>query len=214
MVKQWRIRIPKARSGKTSQQKLNERTPDYVDLTDPPELPDISLPDTEIKTPSINNVPGAFKKLPNFDMRKSVSVDRWVYIQHRMEHEGRAIALAQHLRRGLSQVDGDTWTFIDYDPSVQNNNPTIKTYTVDWDGLGDPLVVMGVEESSANPGGTNQQSSNPLSSSTFGQYAPDAYVWAVYFLVNGAPSDDEWLPNAIPTIDVGPAWPDYDLSFV
>lgn len=212
MVKQWRIKIPKARSGKskTSQQKLNEQTPDYVDLTDPPELPDISLPDTEIKTPSINNFPDAFKKLPNSDMRNSVSVDKWVYIQHRMEHEGRAIALGRHPRRGSSKVDGDTWTFTDYDP----NEPTIKTYTVDWDGLGDPLVVMGVEESSTNPGGTNQQSSNPLSSSTFGQYAPDAYVWAVYFLVNGAPPDDEWLPNVIPTIEVGPVWPDYDLSLM
>jgi hypothetical protein len=210
MVKQFHLKIPQ-RSRKSSQQKLNEQTPAYVDL-DYPQLPDVSLPDIEIETSSITNFPDAFHKLPNPDMLSSVSVQKWEYIQHRMEDEGRAIALARHPRKALVQVDGNVWTFKHYDSAGWSNAPTLKTYTVEWDGVGDPLVVMGVEKTSANPGGTNQKASNPLSSSTFGQYAPDPFVWAVYFSVNPAPADADWIPNAIPTLSVGPPWPSYDLN--
>lgn len=219
MVRRFNLKIPRARSRFTPQQQLNRQTPDYVDLTDPPELPDISLDIEELST-RFQRTPSAYNKKPTKSQRINAPTtpENWEYVQHRMMDEGRAIALVRHPRRTLVSVDDDVWEFGDYTKGGSSNSPFFKTVVVTWDGIGDPLEVMGVDYGSGNEGGTVQQSSNPLSSSTFGQFAPDPFVWAVFFTVNPDlnPPDDKWLPTPTNNPDwnalgIGATWVDYPL---
>lgn len=216
MVRTFRLTVPSARSRFTAQQQLNRKTPNYVDLEDPPPLPDISLELEDLSIRDFRTNPSVFTRSPTPSQRSSVSPSpqRWEYIQHRMMDEGRAIALTRHPRRFLLSVDNDVFKFQEYIP----RSATVKTYLVIWDGIGDPLEVMGVDYGSGNPGGTVDFAANRLSTSTFGRYAPDAYVWAVFFLVNPDlnPPDDKWLPTPTNNPDwaalgIGANFPDYPL---
>lgn len=213
-MKRFRVKIPFQKK-RNAQKELNRKLPDYADLHEP-ELLDVSL-DSDITLPSINRFVGPYKKIPSRAMRDALSLadqpQQWEYMQHRMMDEGRAIATKNHPRRSLVANDGDMWEFGDYDP----NKPSYKIYTVTWDGIGDPLQAMGVDYGSGNEGGAVTFAQTRLSSSTFGQYAPDAFVWAVYFLVNGIPGDDVWfpIPSKYPdwnSLGIGATVPEYNLT--
>lgn len=130
---------------------------------------------------------------------------RWEYQQHRLMNEGRAIALGISSIRRLNSSTGDTWLFDDF---KGQNSYSLRTVT--WDGLGDPLEAMGVDYGSGNPGGINAIADTALSDTEFGEYAPDSFVWAVYFLVNGVVPRSLWFP----TPSRYPEWNDLGIGAV
>ena len=203
MVKRFRVKIP-VKLRINSQQRLNKNLPDYVKLKDnllP--LINIDLPDIELPS---KVVPAAFINIPTKRMYNSLPVNQrplhWQYVQHRQMNEGRAMALGIHPRRKLLKRDGNSWLFSLYFPGGRNNPSYYKEYIVNWDGV----LVNG----------------NPpigVSNTTFGQYAPDSFSWAVYFLVNGIVDDSLWFPvsSKYPqwnSLNIGQFVPEYNLSLV
>lgn len=142
----------------------------------------------------------------------SVFPSNWIRMQHRLMSEGRAIAMGSHPRRVYKERNGNIFTFIDCKVRRAIEDMEFKDYRVDWDGIGDPLVVMGVEEGSANPGGTVTTAATRLSiDSTFGIYAPDSFVWAVWFLVNENLNPPVWPPYSNLT-GYSPLWADVGVG--
>ncbi len=211
MVKRFRIRIP-IRNQINAQVRLNEQLPDYADLNIPA-IPDIDI-SIDLEVPSINRFVRPYNSVPTKSMRGALPLaaqpQNWEYIQHRLMDEARAIALNIHPRKTFTANQGNLWEFGSYD----SGKKTYSAYTVTWDGSGDPLNVMGVGYGGGNEGGTHAIASLRLSTSTFGEYAPDVFVWAVYFLVNGIPDDSLWfpVPSKNPAWSVGAIVPEYNLS--
>jgi len=194
------LRIPSANSVVNPQSVLNRQTPSYVDL------PDLLLPDIDIDNSlpglrSINRRVPIYQALPKKIMYTDPpvlsSIPHSDYVQHRQMHEGREISLSRHPRKYLLSHVGNIWRFSSYIQGGYMRPSAYAEYQVNWDGLGDP--PLGV------------------SNTSFSSFAPDSFTWAVYFFVNGSPSDSQWLPipSLYPTwnsLGIGRPLPEYNLT--
>lgn len=165
---------------------------------------DISLEDLTLTLPRFDRRIASYDPVPTRAMFEAIGGEATLpqgdYIQHRQMDVGYQIARSLHPQRTLQRsgsVDG-IWVFSDYQPKRKGKPDQYKLYTVDWDGIGNP------------PQG--------VSTSTFSQvFAPDCYTWAVYFLVNGIPSEAQWfpIPSRYPewnSFGIGPEVPEYNLD--
>lgn len=217
MVKHFHLAIPKKEKSITPSEVVN---PDKV----------------KIKSRTINikykhtpsNNPPYRDTTPNSEMWKELvtrynnnpPIEHWQYVEHRQMDIGRAIALDIHPRRKFIKSSDSLYTFTEYTPERIDNpkydpnwftlpwgertiaskkriqSYVTKQYTVEWNGL---LPLPSPDASSSSFTGI------------------DSYIWAVYFLNNEIPDNNQWFPTPEKypewnSLNIGQPIPDYDLT--
>ena len=165
------------------------------------ELPNTSLPKL-VKAYNYKPQPNK-RQVRQYNLNNDPNVPAAVYIQHRQQDWGRAIAQGRDAYNRLVARQGNVWTF----QHREYGSDTETTYTVTWDGRGTP--VAGLSTSTYSQGKIYYRYGNPDPIQLQGQ--PDKYTWCVWFLVNGIPPDDKWIPTPSrnPSWQFEPAWVEY-----
>lgn len=139
-----------------------------------------------------------------YNENHAVSVSRSDYSQHRQQDIGRAIALKKDPKRSFyRRVGADNWVFNKVGKFWQ-----LEYWTVVWSGIGTPQGGLTID-SSYSQGFDYYDLDNIFQYHVDGQ--PDCYTWAVWFMVNGIPSDELWIPTPSrnPGWTFAPGWVEY-----
>jgi len=131
-------------------------------------------------------------------------VSRGDYSQHRQQDRGRAIALRKDPKYSFVKREAESvWNF-----KKVGKFRVVQYYQVLWNGIGTPPSGVTVGSTYSNGFDYYDQ---------FGDYQytvpglPDCFTWAVWFMVNGIPSDTLWIPTPSrnPGWTFAPQWVEY-----
>lgn len=126
------------------------------------------------------------------------------YSQHRQQDRGRAIALCRDPKYSFINRESESvWNF-----KKIGEFRVVQYYQVLWNGIGTPQSGMTVGSRYSN-GFDYYDLNNDYQYTVPG--LPDSFTWAVWFMVNGIPSDSFWIPTPSknPNWTFAPAWVEY-----
>lgn len=133
------------------------------------------------------------------------------YSQHRQQDRGRAIAIGKDPKYSLVKREATcgqalcaVWNFKKVGKFRQ-----VQYYQVLWNGIGTPQGGLTVGSTYSNGFDYYDPFDNTFLYHVDGQ--PDCFTWAVWFMVNGIPSDGLWTPTPSrnPNWTFAPQWVEY-----
>lgn len=127
------------------------------------------------------------------------------YSQHRQQDRGRAIALRRDPKYSFINRESESvWNF-----KKIGKFRAVQYYQVLWNGIGTPSAGKTVGSRYSNGFDYYDPFDNTFLYHVDGR--PDCFTWAVWFMVNGIPSDSLWIPTPSrnPSWTFAPAWVEY-----